>query len=222
MRIDETIHISWANHGVVDSSFAISLLDIVRLYPDQINSYNSIYGLGLLAKTRNLMVKHFLDGTKEDWLFMVDSDEFITTKAFSLLTNVADKDKAPIISGLCFGNGSQFDIDPSPCIFIIQDGLLVPFRDYPEDSVVEIEAAGTGCLLIHRSVLEKIREGATDPDWAWFQDGPTGNNTWVSEDLTFSARVAEAGYQMLAHTGAVFPHHKAIWITDAHFKAANK
>jgi hypothetical protein len=41
---------------------------------------------------------------------------------------------------------------------------------------------------------------------------------WMGEDVVFSLRVYEAGYQMHAHTGAIFPHHKPIWLQEAHYE----
>jgi hypothetical protein len=218
---DETIHVAWVHHGVIDNGFAISVLDLVTKASRPL-TYNAVHGLGLLSKSRNILVKHFLDNTTDPWLFMVDGDEFITLAAFEKLANAADAEKAPIISGLVFGSRSPVDIEPSPCIFVYNDNqAFVPYYKYPEDKVVQIAAAGGGALLVHRSVLEAIREKQqeyTGPDWAWFQDGPTGTGSWLSEDLMFSLRVAEAGFKMHAHTGAVFPHHKELWLTDKHYK----
>lgn len=220
---DETVHISWPHHGQVDNHFAISLLDLVKGFPSVIGSYNSIHGLGLLAKTRNIMVKHFLEETKDDWLLMVDSDEFVSITAFGKLLSAADKDSAAAISGLVFSGGYETRLEPMPCIFKIdKNGLNKPYYDYPEDQLVEIDSAGAGCILVHRNVLNKIKElyeEQTGPTWAWFQDGPIGSSDfWVSEDLTFTARIKEAGYQLYAHTGAILPHHKGLWITDEHYK----
>jgi hypothetical protein len=218
---DETIHIVWAHHGEIDNGFAISLLDLVTKSGRNL-TYNSMRGLGLLAKTRNMLVKTFLDDTTADWLFMVDGDEFASLDSFEKLARAADAEKVPIISGLCFGNKSPVDLEPSPCIFIFNETkTFTPYYEYPEDKVVPIAAAGAGCLMIHRSVLEAVRkqeEEISGKDWAWFQDGPAGHNTWLSEDLMFSLRVVAAGYQMYAHTGAVFPHHKDVWLTDKHYK----
>lgn len=219
---DEKIHIAWVHHGVVDAGFAISILDLVT-HTERPITYNAIHGLGLLSKSRNLLVKHFLDNTTDEWLFMVDGDQFITYAGFEKLVGAADKTTAPIISGLVFGNRSPVDLDLSPCIFVYNEteDSFVPYYNYPEDSVVPIAAAGAGALLIHRSVLEAIREKQQEiagADWAWFQDGPTGTGAWLSEDLMFSLRVAESGIKMHAHTGAVFPHHKDLWLTEAHYK----
>jgi GT2 family glycosyltransferase len=39
----------------------------------------------------------------------------------------------------------------------------------------------------------------------------------LSEDLLFCDRVQRAGIKIHAHTGAVMPHHKSMWVTEAHY-----
>lgn len=221
---DETVHISWCHHGQVDNYFASSIMDIMKFFPTYMGSHNSVQGVGLLSRSRNLMVKHFLDNTEEDWMLMVDSDQYITIDAFAKLVNTADKDEFPFVSGLYFAANwkTPVELEPVPLIFKVADDGVQPMLDYPKDSVVDVYAAGTGCLLIHRSVFEKMREqfGETyGNDWAWFLDGPIGDDKWLSEDLAFCDRVNQAGIKIVAHTGAVTPHHKQMWLMEDHFDA---
>lgn len=221
---EETVHISWCHHGQIDNYFAVSIMDIIKMFPTHINSYNSIQGLGLLSKSRNMAVKHFLDETEDDWMFMVDSDEYITIDAFAKIVNTADKDEFPFVSGLYFAANwtSPTDLEPIPLIFeLTKENGVQPFFAYPKDEVVEIFAAGTGCLFIHRSVLEKMREKFSEShgdNWAWFMDGPIGDGKWLSEDLTFCDRAQATGIKMVAHTGAVVPHRKTMWLMESHYE----
>ncbi len=229
MEPTERIHIAWVHAGEVDAMFAYSIMQLIKAMPHKIGSINCIQGLGLLAKSRNMVVKHFLDNTDEDWIFMVDADEYIGLGEFMLLLENADADTKPFISGLYFAANSQnpISIDPVPLIFINKGAPegVQPYFDYPDNQLVKIYAAGTGAMLIHRSVLEYMREAGKETygeDWCWFQDGPLSGNRWLSEDLTFCARVQELGIPMYAHTGAIFPHHKQIWITAETYKTQNK
>jgi hypothetical protein len=74
-------------------------------------------------------------------------------------------------------------------------------------------------MLIHRSVLEKMREAA-DPnqgsDWCWFWDGPI-NGEWVSEDLLFCRRIKQLGFPIYTNTAAILPHQKAYWLDERHY-----
>jgi hypothetical protein len=222
----ETIHIAWPTSGTIDNYFAVSILDIAKTYPEKIHSWNSIEGIGLLSKSRNLIVKHFLDNTDADWLFMTDSDQFVPVEAFTKLMNSADKDKRPILSGLVFGNRGAADVELSPCIYVTKEHegqhIVQAYEDYPENQIVSVYAAGTGCLLIHRSALEAIRKQNKESlgaSWAWFQDGPIGDDIWLSEDLMFSEYARKSGFTIYAHTGAIIPHHKKVWLTQSQYKA---
>jgi hypothetical protein len=102
-----------------------------------------------------------------------------------------------------------------------EEGGLQPWDNYPENEVLDIAAAGTGCLLMHRDALKKIQAMAQEgtETWAWFQDGPVGQGKWLSEDLMFCSKVTAAGIKMVAHTGAVLQHHKPMWLDQAHYHA---
>jgi glycosyltransferase involved in cell wall biosynthesis len=200
------------------------MMVLIKSNPERINNFHSVQGLGLLAKSRNIQVKNFLDNTTDDWLFIVDADEYISEDGFEKLVNSADKDVYPFVSGLYFaGNVTEpGKLEPTPLIFVNHGGELgvQPFYDYPKNSLVEIYAAGTGAMMIHRSVLEEVRKGYSKhfgEDWAWFQDGPIGDNKWLSEDLTFCERVQSLKIPMVAHTGAIFAHHKRIWVVESNY-----
>ena len=103
-----------------------------------------------------------------------------------------------------------------PTIFEDAPEGFLPLNKYDKDSVFQVDAAGTGCLLIHRSVFEAIQADA-DPhqgkDWCWFWDGPI-NGEWIGEDLQFCRRVRSLGFPIYVHTGAILPHSKSYWLDD--------
>lgn len=224
MQKTEKITIAWAHDIVVDTEFALSMMEIMKQRGDRIASYHCVEGTGLLTKSRNIIVKHFLDtpGTG-DWLLMIDSDQRVPVPSFDLLVQTADKKKRPVVTGLVFAavwNG--LSLRPVPSIFVKQeDGGILPYDNYPKNSIVEVQACGAAYLLIHRSVLEKIRENANPDvkDWCWFQDGPINGNRWLSEDLTFCTRIGEAGFKIHAHTGALAGHHKMMWLEEPMYDA---
>jgi GT2 family glycosyltransferase len=180
-----------------------------------------IKGSGLLSKLRNRVVKAFLDNTTSDWLLLIDTDEQLTVQVFDLLINTAHDKERPVISGLVFAafNADQ-NLYPQPVPAIFQDAPegFLPLNKYDRNAIFEIDACGTGCLLIHRSVLEKMREMA-DPhqgtDWCWFWDGPL-NGIWISEDLLFSRRVRQLGFPIYVNTAAILPHQKTYWLDEKH------
>lgn len=224
MNKNEKITIAFAHDVVVDTEFALSLMEIVRQRSDKIASYHCVEGTGLLTKSRNIIVKHFLDTPNTgDWLLMIDSDQRVPLESFDRLVQTADKAKRPVVSGLVFAavwNG--LSLRPVPSLFIKQpDGGILPYDNYPKNTIVEIDACGAAYMLVHRSVFEKIRESANEDtrDWCWFQDGPINGNRWLSEDLIFSSRIKEAGFKMFAHTGATAGHHKMLWLEEPMYDA---
>ncbi len=223
MRPQDRVVVGWCDPGQTDGGFTASLARLALSRPERLASPPLIrmVGSGLLSRTRNELVVNFLDRTDGDWLWMVDSDEQLPVDAFDRLVEAASY-RRPVMAGLYFAAypnpGGMFPL-PRPLIFT-HDGVgHVPIWDFPRDTVIPVDAAGTGCLLVHRRVLNAIR-GVADAaarDWAWFQDGPTPDGRWVSEDLTFCARIRSAGFPLHAHTGAVLPHRKGFWIGVEHY-----
>ena len=223
MNKNEKVTIAFAHDIVVDTEFALSMMEIMRQRNDRIHSYHCVEGTGLLSKSRNIAVAHFLDQTEADWLLMIDTDQRVPVPSFDLLVQAADKEKRPVVSGLVFAavwNGLA--LRPVPSLFVKQpDGGILPYDNYPKNSIVEINACGAAYLMIHRSVLQKIRDGVSEDvkNWCWFQDGPINGNRWLSEDLIFSTRIQEAGFKMYAHTGALAGHHKMMWLEEPMYDA---
>jgi len=221
MKSGHKVSIGVCDPGTVNGDFAFSLIQLAQSRAARLGPFVRVKGNGLLSKLRNRVVKSFLDNTSSDWLLLVDSDERLTTATFDLLIDTAHDAERPVVAGLVFAafktNG---DLYPKPVPAIFQDtpeGFLPLFK-YDRNAVFEIDACGTGCVLIHRSVLEKMREMA-DPhqgtDWCWFWDGPL-NGEWISEDLLFSRRVRQLGFPIYVNTAAVLPHQKSYWLEESH------
>lgn len=221
MKSGHTISIGACDPGTVNAAWAYNMIQLVQARGDRLGPFVRIKGSGLLSKLRNRVVAGFLDNTKSDWLLMIDTDEQLSIHTFDKLIQAAhDKDR-PIVSGLvfaAFNAHKNLYPKPVPAIFAESEAGFLPLYKYDKNSLFEIEACGTGCLLIHRSVLEKMREVA-DPhqgkNWCWFWDGPI-NGEWISEDLLFSRRVRQLGFPIYVHTGAILPHQKNYWLSEEH------
>lgn len=223
MRPQDRITIGWCDPGEVDGGFAAAMMRLGWERGGRLADQPLIrmVGSGLLSRTRNQLVATFLDRTASDWLLMIDTDEVLTLPTFDRLTEAATYHR-PVVSGLVFGAypGDLYPT-PRPSIFRLEGDRHQPLVDFPRDTLIPVDAAGTGCLLVHRRVLESVRQSADQQtrDWAWFQDGPMPDGRWISEDLTFCARIRAAGFPIHAHTGAVLPHRKSYWLGLDHFDA---
>ena len=221
MKSAHKVSIGSCDPGTVNGAFAYRLIQLAQARSVRLGPFVRVKGSGLLSKQRNRVVKQFLDGTKSDWLLLIDSDEQLSLEAFDKLLETAHDKERPVVAGLVFaGFGIEGGPYPKPVPAIFQDAPegFLPFYKYDKDSVFEIDAAGTGCLLIHRSVLEKMRETADKnqgTDWCWFWDGPVDGN-WIGEDLLFCRRIRALGFPIYVNTGAILPHQKSYWLDERH------
>jgi hypothetical protein len=221
MKLKDKVCIATINDGKINAQLAIDLIHIARQRFDRFDSYVQVSNSGLITRSRNLLVKNYLEQTDAPWLLMMDSDERMTLENFDKLVAAADAEKRPVVSALVFA--AFFDdedmLRPIPTIYNeFPDRGLVAFDDYPIDEIIKVDATGTGCLLIHRSVLLEIQSKTTEnqgKEWAWFMDGPIAGR-WFGEDLLFSKRLASLGIPLHAHTGAILAHKKDFWLDERH------
>jgi hypothetical protein len=209
------------NNGTINSLLAMDLIHIAREKNGHFDHMVQVGNIGLTTRSRNVVVKTFLETTDADWLLMIDSDERLSLDTWHKLVDSAHEKDRPIVSGLVFA--AFFDGDdglrPVPTIYRMDpEKGLEAIDGYPIDELIEVDATGTGCLLIHRSVLLDMQKQATvnqGKDWAWFVEGAI-DGTYFGEDLLFSKRLKSMGYKIFAHTGAILPHHKQFWLDDRH------
>jgi len=207
-------------NGSIHGLLAQDLIHISKETSRRFDHLVQVANIGLTTRSRNIVVKTFLETTDSEWLLMIDSDERLSVDAWLKLIDTAHDTQRPVVSGLVFA--AFFDdadnLRPVPTIYRMIESGLEAIDNYDVDSVMEVDATGTGCLLIHRSVLLKIQENATPnqgKDWAWFVEGAI-DGTYFGEDLLFSKRVKSLGYPIHVHTGAILPHNKQFWLTDRH------
>lgn len=102
-----------------------------------------------------------------------------------------------VVGGLNFRRGAPYD----PCAYLLgEDGRLYPPADW-EEGLLEVDAIGTGSLLIAREVFEKI-----DPPWFFNDYSHVLEDRWPGEDLGFCSKCREAGIKMYVDTTISSPH----------------
>lgn len=158
-----------------------------------------------VARARNLVVTNFLDRhCGIDWLFMVDTDMVFTTETILNLLSCNE----PLISGLCLTGGEK----PSPSMYRKltegpQKNMYMAMTEWATDEIVDCDAFGAACSLIHRSVFEDIRNKFPNPAAQWYQEVQR-DDVLVGEDFTFCERAIDAGYQPKVNTAAQVGHVK--------------
>ena len=176
-----------------------------------------------LQEARNLAVKGFLSDDKADWLLWVDTDMGFPPDVVDRLFDAADPVERPVMGALCFANrdieddtmGGRRTVAGPVIMHWTHDGNKHGFDirwDYPTDTVVRCDGIGSACVLIHRSVFEKVRERYGDHWYTRVPNPSTGNI--VSEDLSFCVRMMALGIPVHVHTGVKTTHQKHIWLAE--------
>jgi len=184
-------------------------------------------------RNRDRIVQHFFeDPSKPEWLAMIDTDMDIPRDAILKLVGLGK----PIVGGLYFHRGDTKDPFAFRRIHDTQDqyGRLVPqwvpMRDEvyeflekfqvpmrdggftidcdPKDAVIEVDAIATGCIVIHRSVLEYLEK----PIFEY-------KNFGTSEDLSFCSDAKEAGIPVYCDFSTVCGHYNWVPMGHAQFRS---
>ena len=182
------------------------------------------YSTGGIIKARNDAAAMFLAAKDSEWLFWMDTDMGFAPDTLERLLAAADPVERPIMGALCFGfkeirpdglNG--YWSAPIPTVLdwaTTESGEqgFAPRFGYPPDEVVQCTGTGSACLLIHRSVLEKLGPDPYTP----LRNPTTGD--LLGEDLSFCARAAQLDIPTHVHTGVRTSHLKPIWVGEDHYR----
>ena len=178
-----------------------------------------------VVEGRNEATKNFLESSAE-WLFFVDADMGWDPDALDKLMDAADPVERPIVGGLCFGFGPITDrIDhaqavvkrPFPTIFDLketdEDIGFRPRWGFVSGAVQKCGATGAAFLLIHRSVLEAMKEKWGEGWWDRIKH-PKAKKMW-GEDTSFCVRAGMLGVPIFVHAGVKTSHLKTIYATES-------
>ena len=222
------VGVAYLHPGEVDAHFHNSLLRMVlhHLGSDVVlGSHLAMQaGSGGIAAARNEVVRNFL-ATDDEWLFWVDSDMGFEPDIIERLLRSADRQTRPIVGALAFGyaaiDGTASGLgDPQYQLFptIMQTtgvGTIQPVANYPRDRVVECDATGSACILIHRRVFERMAE-QFDPAAPWYFR-MLHQGLELGEDVTFCLRAKACGYPIFVDPRVKTSHRKPVFLTEELF-----
>ena len=128
------------------------------------------------------------------------------------LVSAADPAARPVLGGFCWR--LNLDGTKTPTLFRFGQGhgggiVPVPYAQWPSGGVMQVEGTGAACLLIHRSVLETVRDKTGDRAAPWFRESDSAPGQLLGEDLTFCLRCAAADIPVHVHTGVRVGHVKS-------------
>ena len=217
----ESVSIAWCDNGIVDGKFMQGVVDV--LLRSGITFDTSLRSQGnQIARQREKVINYWYEQNKTDWLLWVDSDVVISPEKFKLLWDNKDAAERPIVSGVYFTTDTPEEplMIPLPTIYQFgeADGVVGIQRIHPmpENKLIKIGASGMGFVLMHRSVVERIR--AVLPDAPLFAEVATGDS-FMGEDIYFYAVCDKAEIPVYCHTGAVVPHMKRFSFDEHYYKA---
>jgi hypothetical protein len=155
----------------------------------------------------------------EDAIWFVDSDTLPSANSFELLKVDAD-----IVAGVYpIYRRERKDMIPLDWSFYRRTGdhqyHYKVLEDY-EGKVTTADAAGTGCMIIRRNVIEHFaKDVPRDRDgipaiFQWPREC-TGRDI-TSDDFDFCDRTKEAGFTLKVHTGVRWGHLKTKDLADTY------
>jgi hypothetical protein len=181
------------------------------------------YGADGLTEARNKAVQTFLAEDDADWLFWIDTDMGFAADTVDRLLEAADPEARPIVGGLCFFNredrsddlgGYRTTVVPTVYDWVHVDGQYgwAVRWNYSTNTLTRVGGTGAACVLIHRSVFEKVRAEHGD---VWYDRVPnTSTGSLIGEDLSFCLRAAALGIPIFVHTGVPTTHFKPMWVAE--------
>lgn len=180
-------------------------------------------GTNGLVEARNTAVKTFLEQDKADWLFWVDTDMGFEADCIDRLFEAADPVDRPIVGALCFSwredepdtmGGYRHTATPTVLDWRHVDGQYgweVRWQ-FPVNTLTRVGGTGAACILVHRSVFEKIE---AEHGRVWYDRVPnTSTGQLIGEDLSFCLRAGALQIPVFVHTGIPTTHHKSFWLSE--------
>lgn len=235
---NEKVVVAYCRPSTVHGEFMENMLDLqlydVALHRRIVEGGGRMsYQAGCnLSAPRNEIVKKFLAYDKAEWLWMVDTDMTFAPDVVERLLEHADPETAPIVGGLCFGFGDDGMIHPT--LYGLDGNPDDPahlgvtrFNVYPENSMMQVVATGAACLLIHKSVFQRMlgfehpsrpgKRGFNDA-YPWFQELEHDGRP-VSEDIAFCWRAGLMRIPVYVNTGVEIGHIKERLLTAQAYQA---
>jgi hypothetical protein len=212
IKPNETVAIGWCDNGTTDGKFTEGLATAIIAGPTNgmiINTSIRVQG-NQIGRQRQVLFDHWADKLKTDWLLWVDSDIVLNLDSMKLLWQTADKINKPVVSGVYFISKENEGtlMRPFPVLFDNVSEFQIKYHHpLPENQVLKVDCAGFGFVLMHKSIVPKMRE-ANPGKGMFMETGDGQDDHFIGEDIIFFRRMAKAGIPLHAHTGAIVKHMK--------------
>ena len=172
-----------------------------------------------IKNNQNTLIRMFLTKTKAEYFWLTNDDQIY---ADDILKRLMSHQKDMVVP-LCL----EHELPCRPLIYTRRDGDLYyhKFVETSDKGLIPVVGSGGGGMLIHRRVLEAIK----DP---WFETHMSNQHEypkeflgdqdpelcgWVesTEDLDFCKKVIEAGFKIYCDLDAAVLHSTTFYIAPA-------
>jgi hypothetical protein len=196
---------------MVDGKFAEGMVALALQAPAnglQISHSARVAG-NQIGRQRQALFDYWADQIKSDWILWVDSDIVVDIHKVVELFTAAHPVERPIVSGVYFISKQAEGTlaNPFPAIFTeVNETSIRHVHPLPQDELIKIDSAGLGFVLMHKSIIPKLREAF--PNQSLFAEIEHIGERYVGEDIVFFQKVKKAGIPVYAWTGALVQHMK--------------
>ena len=139
----------------------------------------------LVTTARTTLAQQFL-GCDSEWSFWIDDDMILPSETLVHLLEVAKENEAKIVSAHYYQRLPPY----KPVCFRSVGNKYLDFAYVDPDKVAVVDGIGFGCVLIHKSVFEKI--GADSFRFKFYEE----QNRYMGEDIYFCEKASKAGFKI--------------------------
>jgi len=203
-----TAVVGWLDHGDTRGAFTACLVALTAY--STVNRHLAAAPARLehgpqLDRGRDRLVDKFLNQTDADWLLQIDADMAFEPDALAKLLDRANTtptllDTPPIVSGLSYSSTLEVGQHPAMYKLDADDGYPRAFYDWKKGDIVDVDATGAACLLVHRDVYLGMPNAF---DRTLRMDG-----VLLGEDLAFGLKARALGHRIVVDTNVEFRHIK--------------
>jgi GT2 family glycosyltransferase len=154
------------------------------------------------------------------WLFFLDGDGTVPSDTIPRLM----AHRLPIVSGMYHQRfptwlPDKMEVQYLPAIFNEApgpDGKMqrVALTDFKPGSLIEVSYVPGGCLLIHRSVFERMLQAGIKRFFEWTLTADTPSTGGRSEDFEFVFRARQLGFKCFVDTSVIGVHETQAQVKD--------
>ena len=213
--MSDKVYLAWVHTGIVHEPFARSIAEICLRPENQIAGIATAGGPRQEAQ-RNAVIKNFLE-TDGDWLMWLDTDMVLEKDTVERLLATAHATDADAVGTLGFiWDPTSGSISTNAYLWNEEKKAYVPVHGYERGSINEIDATGSGSVLIHRRMFEAWDHERWHETWPVHPD----SGGLMGHDLAFFHKtVREDGMKLIWDTSVEAGHIKSFQLTEANYEA---